>query len=118
MPASTLPHLYTSALCTAFSKLIAEQFSDIGNCYRIGGDEFCVLMQGVSLEMCKNRVATLYKKVEKENEKKLIDVKMEIACGYVLYDKRIDYDIQDTVRRADKIMYKEKYVMKHGEAKE
>lgn len=103
---------------TTCAKLIAEQFSDIGNCYRIGGDEFCVLMRGVSLELCKNRVAALYKKVEKENEKKLIDVSMEIACGYVLYDKRIDYDIQDTVRRADKIMYKEKYVMKHGEAKE
>ena len=98
--------------------LIAEQFSDIGNCYRIGGDEFCVLMQGVSLELCKNRVATLYNKVKKENEKKLIDVNMEVACGYVLYDKRIDYDIQDTVRRADKMMYKEKYNMKHGEAKE
>ena len=70
------------------------------------------------LQLCKNRVATLYNKVKKENEKKLIDVNMEVACGYVLYDKRIDYDIQDTVRRADKMMYKEKYNMKHGEAKE
>ena len=99
---------------TTCAKLIAEQFSDIGNCYRIGGDEFCVLMRGVSFELCKNRIATLYEKVEKENEKKLIDVKMQIACGYVLYDKRIDYDIQDTVRRADKMMYKEKYIMKQG----
>lgn len=99
---------------TTCAKLIAEQFSDIGNCYRIGGDEFCVLMRGVSFELCKNRIATLYEKVEKENEKKLIDVKMQIACGYVLYDKRIDYDIQDTVRRADKMMYKEKFIMKQG----
>lgn len=97
------------------AKLISDCFSDIGNCYRIGGDEFCVLMRGVSLEQCKNRVAALYEKVEAENKKKLIDINMKVACGYVLYDKRIDYDIQDTVRRADKIMYKEKYIMKHGE---
>lgn len=101
---------------TTCAKLISEQFSDIGNCYRIGGDEFCVLMRGVSMEVCKNRVSGLYQKVEKENAKKLIDVKMEVACGYVLYDNRVDFDIQDAVRRADKMMYKEKYIMKHGEA--
>lgn len=98
---------------TTCAKLISDCFSDIGNCYRMGGDEFCVLIKGTSLETCRNRVSTLYKKVEKENEKKVVAIKMAIACGYVIYDKLLDFDIQDTMRRADKMMYKEKYSMKH-----
>lgn len=100
---------------TTCAKLISDNFADIGNCYRFGGDEFCVLMRGASLAVCKTRVANLYHDVEKENEKQKIGINMAIACGYVLYDKRIDYDIQDTLRRADKMMYKEKYAMKHAE---
>lgn len=95
--------------------LISECFGDIGKCYRIGGDEFCVLMNGVPLEVCEKRVRMLSRRVAKENEKQKTPVKMEIACGYVIYDKGMDFDIQDTVRRADKMMYKEKYLMKHQE---
>lgn len=99
---------------TTCAKLIQDCFSDVGNCYRLGGDEFCVLMRNISLETCRNKILTLQQRVMKENEKHKIGIPMAIACGYVLYDKRIDYDIQDAVRRADKMMYKEKYSMKHG----
>ncbi len=98
------------------ARLISGQFADIGNCYRIGGDEFCVLMKGISLAECKNRVEALYQEVRTENEKQQLGINMAVACGYVMYDKRIDYDIQDTVRRADKMMYKEKYSMKHPDS--
>lgn len=37
---------------------------------------------------------------------------LNIACGYELYDPDEDYDIGDTLRRADKIMYNEKFEMK------
>ncbi|MBQ8591765.1 MAG: GGDEF domain-containing protein [Lachnospiraceae bacterium] len=99
---------------TTCARLISDCFSDIGNCYRLGGDEFCVLMKDVSLETCRSRLTTLNERVNKENAKKLIAITMQVAHGYVLYDKRIDYDILDTVRRADKMMYKEKYSMKQG----
>lgn len=101
---------------TSCARLISDNFSDIGNCYRFGGDEFCVLMKGISLAECKSRVETLYQEVQTENEKQQLGINMAVACGYVMYDKRIDYDIQDTVRRADKMMYKEKYSMKHPDS--
>lgn len=37
---------------------------------------------------------------------------LNIACGYELYAPDEDYDIGDTLRRADKIMYNEKFEMK------
>jgi hypothetical protein len=40
------------------------------------------------------------------------DVMIQIACGFEKYDKRIDYDIGDTLRRADRMMYAEKLAMK------
>ena len=97
---------------TTCAKLIFETFSDIGNCYRIGGDEFCVLMNNVNLTTCKNRVSTFYNKIELANKNKPISMDMKVACGYVMYEQELDYDIQSAIRRADKMMYKEKYSMK------
>ena len=37
-------------LLSAASKIIADSFGRYGKAYRIGGDEFCVLMMGVSLQ--------------------------------------------------------------------
>lgn len=99
------------------AKLISDSFADIGNCYRIGGDEFCVLMQNVDWDLCRNRVSVFYSKVEHANKKRPIDMDMNVACGYVMYDKQLDYNIQGTIRRADKMMYKEKYSMKQKSRK-
>lgn len=97
---------------TTCAKLISDSFADIGNCYRIGGDEFCVLMNDIDWEICKNRVSAFYNKIEHANKKRPISMDMKVACGYVMYDKQLDYNIQSTIRRADKMMYKEKYSMK------
>lgn len=91
--------------------IIEECFGDLGDCYRMGGDEFCVLFKKGSLELCRQRIALLHKKVAEFNERNT-EIHMQIACGFEMYDKRIDYDIGDTARRADKMMYHEKYTMK------
>lgn len=97
-------------LCSA--KLIEKVFGDIGKCYRMGGDEFCVLLKGVSLEECKRRTQRLKAEVEFCNQSNPDEFPIQIACGYKLYDKEVDYDLGDTLRRADKMMYHEKFVMK------
>lgn len=96
------------------ARQINECFGDIGKCYRMGGDEFCVLIMGGNLEECRRRKSRLQEMVRDFNEKQT-DIHMGIACGYELYDKRIDFDINDTSRRADKMMYREKFSMKHSE---
>lgn len=94
------------------ARIINECFSDLGCCYRMGGDEFCALIQGCSLRECEKRVERV-EKLAGEYNKTHEDIRIGIACGYEIFDRRIDYDINDTLRRADKMMYEKKIRMKH-----
>ncbi len=100
------------------AKKIQETFGELGKCYRMGGDEFCVLLKGVTISDCKKQVQRLKDSVEKINRKEPEEFPIRIACGYELYDKRIDYDLGDTLRRADKMMYHEKFMMKQEALKQ
>jgi diguanylate cyclase (GGDEF)-like protein len=95
--------------------IIQEVFENVGKCYRMGGDEFCVLVEKCGLEKCRHLVAIMHEKAEAFN-KTSPDVHIHIACGYEKFDNRIDYDIGDTLRRADRMMYTEKLAMKHRNA--
>ncbi len=97
------------------ARVISECFGDLGTCYRIGGDEFCAILRSCSLEKCRQRVALLKAKMDEFNEANPI-MKMHIASGFEMYDSRIDYDISDTARRADKMMYRDKFAMKKSTA--
>jgi diguanylate cyclase (GGDEF)-like protein len=94
------------------SEIIENVFGNIGKCYRMGGDEFCVLLRGTALEECKKQIVRLKKKVEEHNERFPDEFPVQIACGYEIYNKETDYDFGDTLRRADKMMYHEKFMMK------
>lgn len=108
----TLGHEKGDRYIQCSAKLIEKVFGDIGKCYRMGGDEFCVLLKGVSLEECGKRVQKLKTEVDRCNQSNPEEYPIQIACGYKLYDNEIDYDLGDTLRRADKMMYHEKFVMK------
>ncbi|MBP3489724.1 MAG: GGDEF domain-containing protein [Roseburia sp.] len=98
---------------TASARLIEQNFGDIGNCYRMGGDEFCALLPDVRTELCTERLKKLKAEVRTYNRQHPDDFPIGIACGFERYDKELDYDISDTLRRADKMMYHEKFLMKH-----
>lgn len=94
--------------------IIKDTFQDIGQCYRMGGDEFCVLMEQVSLETCHKRMKQMEELVVQRNQRNP-EIKMGIAYGYDMFDNRIDHNINDTSRRADKKMYDRKFKMKQEE---
>ena len=52
--------------------------------------------------------------VEEYNETSEL-IKIGIACGMARYDKRIDYDLNSTAKRADQLMYQNKEAMKKKE---
>lgn len=89
---------------------IQKHFGDIGRCYRIGGDEFYVLLTNGDLQLCKQRLQAMKDCVATCDI--IPGFRMGIACGYKRYDRRMDYDINETARRADKEMYQEKFAMK------
>ncbi len=90
--------------------IIHEFFGDIGRCYRVGGDEFHVLLTNGDLHLCEQRLQALKERIA--NCDKIDGFRMGIACGYKMYDRRLDYDINATARRADRQMYQEKFAMK------
>lgn len=100
-------------------KLILEESKIISNVfkhspvYRIGGDEFVVILEGIDLENASSRMKELSEAVQTENETKEKDMdKISIAGGIALYDSRIDTQFSDVFQRADAAMYKNKREMK------
>lgn len=94
------------------ARIIEKAFGAFGNCYRMGGDEFCVLLHNVSIAKCADCVDTLTELLDAYNNANPDRFPLNIALGYELYDPDEDYDIGDTLRRADKMMYSEKFEMK------
>ncbi len=94
---------------------IQDAFQNIGKCYRIGGDEFCVIGKNIENELVKqayHRLDVLVDGYNKDNP----SVHMSIAHGHKTYNASLDEDLKDTRGRADKEMYKNKVAMKaHGD---
>ncbi len=93
------------------ARILQECFGPMGSVYRMGGDEFCSLIHDKPLEAVRGAVKKMREACDKWNASSK-DIVMQIACGYQLYDFRMDYDIADTGRRADKLMYHNKLELK------
>lgn len=97
-------------------ELILQTLGTLGNCYRLGGDEFCVLIHGGTPKACSDQIQKLWEKTEQFNKENPEAFPVHIAVGFVSYDKDKDYDFADTLRRADRLMYEKKFAMKHQQA--
>lgn len=96
----------------AASHLICDIF-DHSPVFRIGGDEFAVILQNRDYE---NREELVYQFDLAQRE--LCDMaehewdEVHVALGVAAYDPDVDYSATDTERRADKIMYENKRARK------
>lgn len=97
---------------TSCAGMIQQVFGASGRCYRVGGDEFCVLLKHRTMEECETMVQHLKQLTDEWNQIHQEQFKARIAAGYAMYDNTQDYDLSDTRRRADKMMYRDKYLMK------
>ncbi len=92
--------------------IIVEVLGDLGKTYRIGGDEFSTVIENPDvkiIEECIEKIEALCE--EYNNTNSLINF-MRIASGYAVFDKTLDNDFSDTVRRSDVMMYKTKARLK------
>ena len=78
------------------------------NIYRIGGDEFAILLQGkdteesiATIERCVAGVALLHLP-------EFPEVPVSCAVGIAAYDAETDTSFRDTMMRADRLMYRNK----------
>lgn len=108
----TLGHEKGDIYISSSAGLLQEVFGKTGKCYRMGGDEFCVLLSEISIKRCERLIEELKRKTREWNRNSVEKFELQIACGYAIYDKKEDYDLGDTLRRADRMMYREKLMMK------
>lgn len=95
------------------SEMIQNIFGKMGNCYRIGGDEFCVVSSQITDSHMKILIEELTEGEEKYNQMNP-RAKIGIAWGHAKFDRTQDDDLNDTRKRADSRMYQNKKEMKEG----
>ena len=100
------------------ARLISDTFKR-SPVFRIGGDEFLVILQNRDLKDCEELFGSFdldcaNTVIETEEE----SIALSIAKGFAKYDPAIDKQFVDVFNRADEEMYKNKRKMKAGERSE
>ena len=83
--------------------------------FRMGGDEFAVFLQNSDFNNKEELIKTFetrQKEINDAAENRWDEV--HVAFGIAVHDPQIDDSVNDTVRRADKIMYENKRKVKSG----
>lgn len=102
----TFGHAAGDQLIKDATALICEQFSH-GAVFRVGGDEFVILLQGEGYDTMHEVIDELNRKVEaniKENA-------VVISFGYSVLEEEDQY-LSDVFERADRMMYERKKELK------
>ena len=108
----TYGHNIGNKLIKASAQIISDTFKR-SPVFRIGGDEFLVILQGRDLE-CYNELITEFESkcenthVEDEN----ICLTVSIAKGFSIYNPSTDIQFADVFKRADNAMYVNKKYIK------
>lgn len=98
-------HLYGDECLKLVGKAILDVYGDNGSCYRIGGDEFCVILKrGLNQIESLNAQLTNILSLKRKSDIRLPFV----SVGYALFDSKIT-DMESCIEEADKMMYEWKY---------
>lgn len=103
-------HLYGDQAIKTCSLCIRRVFQKVGDVYRIGGDEFVVLIRNCDENDLRQRLVLFQQLVERQNQ--LLPFEFQAAYGYAIYDEGKDHRIEDVIHRADEAMYARKKNMK------
>ncbi len=102
----TYGHAYGDTVLKCVGKEIRKHYAKYGKCFRYGGDEFCVTMIK-NLNHLEKINQQFLKSISKQRE---ADPRIpSISIGYAYYDRNYQ-SIQDTIREADLMMYKNKEI--------
>lgn len=91
------------------AKHIRETFEGPGKCYRIGGDEFVVILERGTAEGTAETLAGMQRRIREENKGRKIS--LNIAAGLAVRQGKED-TAEVLFKRADEEMYAEKQRMK------
>lgn len=87
------------------SEIIRDEFGDMGEIYRIGGDEFCLVSDVLTEEVYEEKRKEMFNWLESLQGTQIKGI-MQIASGFAKYNRSKDLNLQDTIGRADERMYR------------
>ncbi len=93
--------------------LICKKFTH-SPVFRVGGDEFVVVIENDDYDKAERLVAELKHEIEEIYAKESLEPweRISAAIGWSLFDPDIDLDVDSVYKRADKLMYEDKKAMK------
>ena len=94
-------------------KLVCAVFGE-ENVYRIGGDEFVVILEGEKVSLVKYFMLQFKSEMDRKlaNENLALWEKVSAAVGVAIYKADVDKTADEVFKRADKEMYANKLAMK------
>lgn len=104
-------HNFGDILISSASRIIRETFEP-NKIFRIGGDEFCVILEDSNAPLYKELLNQFEKNIEKFNSSAIARLPVSIAYGYSEFNSSDDDNYMSVFRRADNAMYKNKEEMK------
>ncbi len=103
----TLGHNTGDEVIKNVALIIKETFSDKENCYRIGGDEFCIISIGNDQIVFETMYQKFLDKVAEKSKK--VDYPFSVASAYYIVR---DESIDDAIQIVDNMMYENKKEIK------
>lgn len=89
-----------------FSTNLKNVFSMLGDCYRVGGDEFVVIYNSRSKEDVNSNINALIKLCSKPLKMNNLEILTRFSCGIIKVNTETNID--EAVKRADSLMYQAK----------
>ena len=96
-------HFFGDGILKKTANVVQKCFDPYGFSYRVGGDEFCVILD-TPLPMS---IASAFNHIEEElaQEKTSLKISKLLSYGYYEYNPKKDKDIYEAVKIADNYMY-------------
>lgn len=88
------------------STLISHCIRESDIFYRIGGDEFIILLSEIDISSIERMIGRIEKRLEEYNQ--TAQMPISFSMGYAAYDPLLDHNLHDTLKRADLKMYQAK----------
>ncbi len=104
-------HDFGDMLIVSACRIICKTFTH-SPVYRIGGDEFVVILEGSDYENYALLLEKLESEIKSHNDLARDDTKVSIARGIAVYNSETDLVLANVFKRADEAMYHNKAAMK------
>lgn len=104
-------HIAGDQLLHSFGEVLNRVFFSVGKCYRVGGDEFWVLCDGLLQGQASEMIDALQHATETYNEKKVLPTNISYAIG-MSDTNETNGDLARVLQLADARMYENKRIVK------